>query len=123
MLPETPSERGRLEPGSLETKIVQLEARVRMDLKLVLTTFATVFMAELGDKTQLATLTFAGGGSSRWAVFIGSAGALVCSSALAVLAGEAITRVVSPAVLQRVAAFAFIAIGVWMLISLRPRLD
>ena len=90
-----------------------------MDWKLALTTFTTVFLAELGDKTQLATLTFASSGHSRWAVFIGSACALVLTSALAVLAGEAVTRVVSPNLLKRVAGVAFVAIGVWVLYSSR----
>jgi putative Ca2+/H+ antiporter (TMEM165/GDT1 family) len=90
-----------------------------MDFKLALTTFAAVFLAELGDKTQLATLGFASAGSSRWAVFIGSAAALVCTSAIAVTAGEALTRVVSPLLLKRLSAIAFIAIGAWMLVSLR----
>ena len=86
-----------------------------MDWKLLGTTFAAVFIAELGDKTQLATLSFAASGSSRLTVFLGSAAALVCTSAIAVFAGEAIVRVVSPRTLQRVAAVAFLAIGAWML--------
>ena len=90
-----------------------------MDWKLVLTTFGAVFLAELGDKTQLATLTFASAGSSRWAVFIGSAAALVASSAIAVLAGEAVARVVSALMLKRCAAVAFIAIGIWVFWSSR----
>jgi len=92
-----------------------------MDYKLMGTTFVAVFLAELGDKTQLATLSFAGTGSSRWSVFIGSAAALVCTSAIAVLAGEAVTRVVSPLLLKRMAGFAFVAIGVWVLISSRAQ--
>ncbi|HYV45418.1 MAG TPA: TMEM165/GDT1 family protein [Myxococcaceae bacterium] len=83
------------------------------------TAFATVFMAELGDKTQLATLTFAAEGKSRWAVFIGAAAALVTSSAVAVLAGEAVSRVVPVLWLKRVAGAAFIAIGIWTLASAR----
>lgn len=88
-----------------------------MDWKLVVTTFATIFLAELGDKTQLATLSFAASGSSRWAVFIGSAAALVLTSAVAVLFGEALTRVVNPKWIERAAAVAFIAIGAWMLFA------
>ena len=92
-----------------------------MDLKLMATTFIAVFLAELGDKTQLATLSFASGGSSRWAVFLGSAGALVCTSALAVLGGEAVARVVPPLLLKRLSGAAFVAIGIWVLISTRSR--
>jgi len=90
-----------------------------MDWKLALSTFAAVFLAELGDKTQLATLSFATGGHSRWAVFLGSATALVSTSAIAVLAGEALARVIPPALLTRLAAFAFVAIGVWLFWSSR----
>ena len=86
-----------------------------MDLKLIATTFVTVFLAELGDKTQLATVTFAASGTSRWAVFIGSAAALVLSSALAVAVGEGISRVVAPRVLMRVAGLLFFAVGGWVL--------
>lgn len=82
-----------------------------MDWKLVATTFAAVFVAELGDKTQLATLSFASSGSSRWAVFLGSAAALVATSAIAVVAGEALTRVISPLLLKRLAGVAFVVIG------------
>jgi len=86
-----------------------------MDWRLFLTTFVTIFVAELGDKTQLATLSFAAGGSSRWMVFAGSALALVASSAIAVLAGEALGRVVAPSVLQRGAGVLFIGLGLLFL--------
>ena len=90
-----------------------------MDWKLTATTFAAVFVAELGDKTQLATLSFSAGGSSRLAVFIGSAAALVLSSLIAVLGGEALTRVISPLMLQRIAGVAFLVIGCWVLWATR----
>jgi Ca2+/H+ antiporter, TMEM165/GDT1 family len=90
-----------------------------MDWKLVGTTFVAVFVAELGDKTQLATLSFAGSGSSRLAVFLGSAAALVLSSALAVSVGEGLARVVSPLLLQRLAGALFLVIGCWVLWSTR----
>lgn len=86
-----------------------------MDWKLAVTTFGAVFLAELGDKTQLATLVFATSSQSRWAVFIGSAGALVATSAIAVIAGEAVTRIVSPTLLHRAAGVAFLLIGIWIL--------
>lgn len=90
-----------------------------MDWELALTTFVTVFLAELGDKTQLATLTFAAESRSRWPVFIGAAGALVASSALAVVGGEAVARVVPPVLLKRIAGIAFVLIGAWVLWSAR----
>lgn len=88
-----------------------------MDWKLVGTTFLAVFVAELGDKTQLATLSFASSGQSRLSVFIGSAMALVATSAIAVMVGEALSRVVPPLLLQRVAGVAFLVIGGWVLWS------
>ena len=90
-----------------------------MDLKLIGSTFALVFLAELGDKTQLATLSAATTGGSRWAVFLGAACALVATSAIAVLAGGAVTRVVPVAGLKRAAGVAFVAIGAWVLWSSR----
>ena len=79
-----------------------------------LVSFGVIFVAELGDKTQLATLSFSAAGSSRWAVFLGSALALVLTSAIAVLFGEALTRVVSPKTLQRCAGALFVGIGAWV---------
>lgn len=85
-----------------------------MDWKLLATTFVTVFFAELGDKTQLATLSFASSSASKWAVFIGSAAALVLCSAIAVLLGETASKLLSAVLLKRIAAAAFVVIGLWM---------
>lgn len=82
-----------------------------MDWKLFASTFAAIFIAELGDKTQLATLTLSASGQSRWTVFLGSALALVATSALASLAGEGIARVISPLWLRRIAGVAFLVMG------------
>lgn len=82
-----------------------------MDYRLLFSTFAAIFLAELGDKTQLATLSLSCGSNSRWIVFAGSALALVASSALAVLGGELVARVVSPAVLRRIAGAVFLVLG------------
>jgi putative Ca2+/H+ antiporter (TMEM165/GDT1 family) len=82
---------------------------------LFASTFASIFLAELGDKTQLATLSLAAGGQSRWIVFAGSALALVLSSAIATVAGEAVTRVVPAIWLQRGAGVVFIVLGIWTL--------
>ncbi len=82
-----------------------------MDVKLLASTFVAVFLAELGDKTQLATLTLAAGSSSRLSVFAGAALALVATSAIAVLVGDAATRVVSPIWLRRGAGVAFLLLG------------
>jgi putative Ca2+/H+ antiporter (TMEM165/GDT1 family) len=86
-----------------------------MDWKLFGSTFVAIFIAELGDKTQLATLSLAAGGKSRWVVFAASAIALVATSAIAVVGGEAITRVVSPVWLRRIAGGVFVLMGLLFL--------
>lgn len=89
-----------------------------MDPKLFATVFTTVFIAELGDKTQLATLLYASDASHpRWTVFAASATALVLSSALGVLAGSLVAETVSPRVVRWVAGLGFIAVGIWVLAS------
>ncbi|MEW5738846.1 MAG: TMEM165/GDT1 family protein [Myxococcota bacterium] len=90
-----------------------------MDFKIAVTTFASVFLAELGDKTQLATLSFATSQPSRLSVFVGAALALIATTAIAVLAGEALTRWISPRALQRAAGVLFLVIGGWVLWSTR----
>ncbi len=86
-----------------------------MDVKLLFTTFATIFLAELGDKTQLATLAFSAEGKSRLAVFIGSAGALVLTSLLGVVFGAAIAKLIPPNLIKIGAGVLFLILGAWML--------
>jgi putative Ca2+/H+ antiporter (TMEM165/GDT1 family) len=78
-----------------------------MDWKTLATTFGAIFVAELGDKTQLATLTLSAEARAKWAVFAGSALALVATS---------ITRFVPPHWLRRIAGAVFIALGVLYLV-------
>ena len=88
-----------------------------MDLRLLATVFTTIFVAELGDKTQLATLLYAADAHNpKLTVFVGSAAALVLSSLLGVLAGTFISQHVSPAALSWVAGLGFIAIGAWTIL-------
>lgn len=87
-----------------------------MDARLFLTVFSTVFLAELGDKTQLATLLYAAERpSAKLVVFLGAATALVTTSAIGVAAGGALAAYVNPRMLARVAGLGFILIGVWTL--------
>jgi putative Ca2+/H+ antiporter (TMEM165/GDT1 family) len=89
-----------------------------MDLKVLSTVFTSVFIAELGDKTQLATMLFASDkGISKLTVFVGAALALVLTSALGVIAGGFISQYVSEKVLQYAAGIGFIAIGIWTLLK------
>ena len=89
-----------------------------MDLKLLLTVFASVFIAEIGDKTQLATLLFAADHeASRLTVFVGASLALVLVSGIAVLAGGFVSPLVSQKHLNLMAGAGFIAIGLWTLLK------
>lgn len=82
--------------------------------------FVTVFLAELGDKTQLATLLFAAEAhTSKLGVFVASASALVLSSLIAVLVGSQLSAYVPPRALKLIAGIGFIAIGIWVLIDAR----
>lgn len=88
-----------------------------MDWRILTTVFATVFIAELGDKTQLATLLFAADQqASKWAIFIGAASALVLTSAIGVLAGGLLSQTISEKHLHIIAGVGFIAIGLWTLL-------
>jgi putative Ca2+/H+ antiporter (TMEM165/GDT1 family) len=87
-----------------------------MNWTLFATVFGTVFVAELGDKTQLATLLYASGAQApKWTVFFASASALVLTSAIGVLAGSLVAEYVSERTLRWVAGVGFIAIGVFTL--------
>jgi Ca2+/H+ antiporter, TMEM165/GDT1 family len=88
-----------------------------MDWKLLGTTFVAVFVAELGDKTQLATLSLSAGASSKWLVFFGAALALVATTALAVLGGDLVSRAIPPSWIRRAAGAIFILLGVLYLTS------
>jgi len=88
-----------------------------MDLKLMLTTFGMIFLAELGDKTQLATMAFSAEGKSRLAVFIGSAGALTLTSLLGVVFGAAVAKLIPPNSIKIGAGVLFVVLGFWMLFS------
>jgi len=89
-----------------------------MDTKIFATVFATVFLAELGDKTQLATFLYAADAkNSKWTVFLGAALALVLTSAIGVIVGSAVSRYVSERVLTWVAGLGFIAVGIWTLVK------
>ncbi len=86
--------------------------------KAFFSVFVTVFLAEIGDKTQLATMLFAAeANSNKWIIFAGSALALVLAAAIGVLVGAQLERLISPRTLKIVAGIGFIAIGIWTIAS------
>lgn len=92
-----------------------------MDWKIVSVTFTTVFLAELGDKTQLATLLFsAEQPGAKWSVFAGAAVALVLAAAIGVLAGTWLSYHVSERALKLVAGLGFVVMGLWTLRGALP---
>jgi putative Ca2+/H+ antiporter (TMEM165/GDT1 family) len=88
-----------------------------MDWRVFLTTFGVIFLAEMGDKTQLAAMTMAAQSKRPWAVFIGASLALVCVSAIGVVVGGALGHYLPIIWIKRAAAVAFIVIGVLILIG------
>ena len=82
-----------------------------MDLSLLISTFLTVFLAELGDKTQLATVALSGTSDRPLAVFLGSSTALVLASLLGAMAGGSIASLIPTEWLQLLAAIGFLIIG------------
>ena len=89
-----------------------------MDWKILSTVFTAVFIAELGDKTQLATMLFASDKDvSKLTIFAGAALALIVASAIGVVAGSAVSQYVSEKTLHYLAGIGFITIGIWTLLK------
>ena len=89
-----------------------------MEYKVLFTVFITVFIAELGDKTQLATLLFAADKEiGKLTLFIGASLALVAAAGIGVLAGSALSHSINEKYLHYVAGIGFVAIGIWMLVK------
>jgi len=86
-----------------------------MDLRVLLTTFGVIFLAEMGDKTQLAAMTMAAQTQRPWAVLIGASLALACVSAIGVLVGGTLSHYLPIVWIKRAAAVAFIVIGLLIL--------
>lgn len=87
-----------------------------MDWKILGVVFVSVFIAEMGDKTQLATMLFASDKEvSKWTVFFGASLALVATSAIGVLVGSAVSNYISEKHLHYLAGAGFVVIGLWTL--------
>jgi putative Ca2+/H+ antiporter (TMEM165/GDT1 family) len=88
-----------------------------MDWKLILSTFGAIFLAELGDKTQLAAVTLSASTRKPVAVFVGASLALVAVSAVGVAVGAGLAEVIPLNVVRKVSAAAFVLIGIAMLMD------
>ena len=93
-----------------------------MLLPLFISTFTTIFLAELGDKTQLATVSISGTSKRPLAVFLGSSSALVLASLIGVIAGGAIARVVPDSYLKLISALGLIIIGIRLIWPMKDNL-
>jgi len=103
------------DPDGLESALAFTRDRI-MEWKLFATVFASIFIAELADKTQMVTLLFAADRAvSKWVVFAGSASALVVASAIGVLAGSLLSQFINVKVMSIVAGAGFMLIGAWTL--------
>jgi len=83
-----------------------------MDWRVMLTTFGIIFLAEMGDKTQIAAMTLAAEKKRPWAVFLGASLALAAVSAVGVIVGSALGHYLPLEWIKRAAGLAFIVIGV-----------
>jgi putative Ca2+/H+ antiporter (TMEM165/GDT1 family) len=86
-----------------------------VDWRVLLSTFGLIFLAELGDKTQLTTMLLAAQSDATWSVFVGAASALALSALLGVTLGEVVTRVVPVAWIHAGAGLAFVALGLLLI--------
>ena len=87
-----------------------------MEYRVLLTVFIAVFIAELGDKTQLATMLFAADKEvSKLTVFIGASLALIIASGIGVMAGSVLSEYINEKHLNYMAGVGFVCIGFWTL--------
>lgn len=88
-----------------------------LEYRVLFTVFFAVFIAELGDKTQLATMLFAADKEvSKFTVFVGASLALIVASGIGVLAGSVVSDHISERYLHYVAGIGFIGIGIWTIL-------
>jgi len=88
-----------------------------MEWRILLTTFGVIFLAEMGDKTQLAAMTMSAQSQRPWMVFLGASLALVAVSAVGVVVGTVVGNYVPLIWVKRVAALSFIIIGILILLD------
>ncbi|TVQ19931.1 MAG: TMEM165/GDT1 family protein [Leptolyngbya sp. DLM2.Bin15] len=87
---------------------------MQIEFKIFVSTFITIFLAELGDKTQLTTLLMSAESQAPWIVFLGAGAALVTTSLIGVLVGRWLSNRVSEAVLEKAVGTLLIGISLWL---------
>jgi putative Ca2+/H+ antiporter (TMEM165/GDT1 family) len=88
-----------------------------MDYKLIAMTFTTVFLAELGDKTQLAAMSLSSGSQKTWEILIGVVAALALAGTLGVIAGKLLSSFINPTVMKYLSGTLFLTMGIWILVK------
>ena len=90
-----------------------------MDWKIFLSTFVTIFLAEMGDKTQFAAMAASSASKSTWTVLLAVILGLSCAGVIGVVFGRAIADIVSPNMIKYISGSLFIMAGLWILLA-RP---
>ena len=103
-----------VKPGEQATTTANVQASGMSFTTVMLSTFSTVFVAELGDKTQLATLLLSAQSGQPLLVFVGAALALICSSLVGVLVGRWLSTILPPERLEQMAGVLMVGLGVWL---------
>jgi Ca2+/H+ antiporter, TMEM165/GDT1 family len=85
-----------------------------MDWRVFAATFAALFVAELGDKTQLAVITLTSKHQSPWSVFLGATAALALVTLIGVVFGQAVTNFIPAEALRKIASALFVVLGILM---------
>ena len=88
-----------------------------MDWKVFLTTFITIFLAEMGDKTQFAALAASAGSKSTFTVLLAVVLALSCAGVFGVIAGKYLGDLINPKHIQTISGSLFIGVGIWILVA------
>ncbi|MCY7333903.1 MAG: TMEM165/GDT1 family protein [Pseudanabaena sp. CAN_BIN31] len=105
----------KLEQAQVQTTL-PVKAQTKSEhWQIVITTFITVFLAELGDKTQLSVLMISAQSHQPWIVFAGAAIALVSTSLLGVIAGKWLAKTFSPSLLNTLAGLSFLILSLSLL--------
>jgi putative Ca2+/H+ antiporter (TMEM165/GDT1 family) len=100
---------------SLDKELEKVASNKEVSFTTVMvTTFTTVFLAELGDKTQLATLLLSAQSGQPWVVFLGAAIALISASLVGVLVGRWLASILPPERLEKMAGVLMVGLGLWL---------